>query len=192
MVLAREIRRQVLHLLVGVVLALLIFYGFIGILGLLIILIIGLIISALATEYDLLFISWFLKRFDRPEDRYFPGRGAIAMVAGALLSLTLFGSQIATASLLILAFADSFSHIVGRALGKRPHPLNGKKLWEGSVAGTLMGTIAAWAVVPLWAAFFASVVAMLVEAIEIRVKGVFLDDNLIIPVVAGAVLALLL
>lgn len=192
MVLVKEVRRQLLHVLAGVILALLVFHGFIGLIGLLVTLMAGLVVSAFAIEHDILFISWFLKNFDRSSDSHFPGRGLIAMVAGALIVVTLFPVDIAAASLLILAFGDSFSHIVGRAMGKRPHPLNGKKLWEGSVAGTILGALAAWVVVPLWAAFFASAFAMLVEAVEFKVGGVFIDDNITVPLVAGIILILLL
>lgn len=40
---------------------------------------------------------------------------------------------------------------------------------------------------PWHEAFFASLIAMIVETVEIKISAEQVDDNLIIPVVAGAV-----
>ena len=88
---------------------------------------------------------------------------------------------------MVLAFGDSISHMYGLHYGKIKHPLSNRKFLEGTIAGFIAGFIGAWTFLPWHEAFFASLIAMIVEAIEIKIGAEQVDDNLIIPVVAGAV-----
>ena len=58
---------------------------------------------------------------------------------------------------------------------------------EGTIAGFVAGFIGAFVILNNpFEAFFASLTAMIAEAIEIKIKTEEVDDNLIIPLVAGS------
>ena len=90
------------------------------------------------------------------------------------------------ASIMILALGDSVSHLYGLHYGRIKHPLSSTKFFEGTIAGFIAGFIGALIFLPWLEAFLASLAAMAVEAIEIKIGAGQVDDNLIIPVVAGA------
>ncbi len=98
----------------------------------------------------------------------------------------MFPKDIAMASIMVLALGDSISHLYGLHYGKTKHPLSKTKFMEGTIAGTIFGFIGAFVFLPWWEAFLASFAAMIVEAIEIKIGTNQVDDNLIVPFVAGA------
>ena len=69
--------------------------------------------------------------------------------------------------------------------------VNGIKYIEGTVAGTIAGFLGAMIfVIPSWA-FLGSLGAMVAEAIEIEMNKRHIDDNIFVPLVAGAIMLLL-
>ncbi len=184
---ALEVRRQIFHALLGILIAYFVAVGFIDALVVFILIVAGIGISLLAKEIDIPVISWFLRNFERPEHlRKFPGKGAIFFLVGVFIVLALpFGRNTAAASIMILALGDSFSHVVGRYYGRIEHPLNRKIKLEGTVAGIFAGFLGAALFVPLPHAFLASLLAMIAEAVEFRINEREADDNIIVPVVAA-------
>lgn len=187
---ALEFKRQLFHVLFGLVLVVLLWYGILTAHILLGLAVIGIILSFFAKHKHIPGIHWFLQHCERAEDmKTFPGRGVIHYVLGCLLVLVFFEKNTAFASMMILALGDSVSHLVGRYYGKIKHPLNDKKLVEGWLAGILAGFAGALFFVDAGKAFFAAFIAMTAETIEWRVDRRVLDDNLFIPVIAAVVMA---
>ncbi len=181
-----ELRRQMFHLLFGTAIALLVHFRIVGLNILLLALCFGFVLSMLSKHYDIIFVSWFLKRFDRLGAR-FPGEGAFFLVAGAALVLAIFPRNIALASIMILAFGDSFSHLFGKAYGKKRFA---HKTLVGTMAGITSGFIGALLFVSPWLAFIGSGIAMLFEAFNIKVFNHKIDDNLFIPLASSIVMYL--
>jgi len=183
-----EISRQMFHLALGLVIVLLLMYGFIDKNLILILIIVGLILSIISRKTKILVIYNLLEKFERKKEiETFPGKGTIFYFIGVYFSLFLFSKDIAMASIMVLAFGDSVSHVFGLHYGRTKHPLSNKKFLEGTIAGFIAGFIGAWMFLPWHEAFLASLIAMIVEAVEIKIGAEQVDDNLIIPVVAGAV-----
>src|SRR3989344_1204450 len=183
-----EISRQMFHLALGLVIVLLLMYGFIDKNLILILIIAGLILSIISRKTKIPVIYNLLEKFERKEEiEAFPGKGTIFYFIGVYISLLLFSKDIAMASIMVLAFGDSVSHVYGLHYGKIRHPLSGTKFFEGTIAGFIAGFMGAWMFLPWHEAFFASLIAMIIEAVEIKIGAEQVDDNLIIPVVAGAV-----
>ena len=135
-------------------------------------------------------ILFMLKWFDKPEDvDTFPGKGAVFYLAGILLSLLFFDSRIASAAIIILAVGDPAAHIIGKYYGKKKIIINNKKLLEGTMAGTLLGTFAASIFMPIPIAFFGAASGMMAEAFDIQF--LHLDDNLFIPLTSGLVMTII-
>jgi dolichol kinase len=155
----------------------------------------GIIIGGLASliykRYPLPGFNWCLKKFEREEMcKTFPGRGLVFYFVGVLLVMQLFPKDIALAAIMILACGDSVSHVVGERFGHIQNIFNGrsKKLFEGTIAGILAGLVGAVFFVPFTEALMGSFVAMIAEVVEFDLNGKPLDDNLIVPLVAGTVI----
>ena len=183
-----EVNRQAFHMLLGIIIVLLLRYGFADKNILLILILMGFILSILSAKTKIPVIYTLLQKFERKKDmERFPGKGIIFYFIGAYLSLLLFPKEIAMASIMILALGDSVSHLYGLHYGKVKHPLSDKKFLEGAIAGFIAGFFGALLFLPWLEAFLASLAAMTVEGIDIKLGAEQVDDNLIIPIVAGAV-----
>ncbi|MEK6983072.1 MAG: diacylglycerol/polyprenol kinase family protein [Nanoarchaeota archaeon] len=188
-----EFRRQIFHLLLGVAIVFLIKFGAISKNIILAIIVIGLLLSHLIKKKTKIPIVYqLLRKFERDEElNRFPGRGIIFYFIGIYFVMLLFTKEIVMASIMVLALGDSISHLYGLHFGKIKHPLSRTKFLEGTVAGVFAGFIGASAFVPWHEAFFASLAAMTVEAIEIKIGAEQVNDNLIVPLVVGAVISAL-
>ncbi|MDO8656142.1 MAG: SEC59/DGK1/VTE5 family protein [Nanoarchaeota archaeon] len=188
-----ELKRQLMHILVGLVTITLIYYNILSPFALLLLIIIGIMLSFLCKRVRIPIISTFLDHVERDEQRRkFPGKGTIFFFIGVLLSLQLFERNIAYASIMILTLGDSISHMFGAQFGKIKNIFNGKsqKLLEGTLAGTLAGFFGALFFVPIPEAFLGSLGAMIAEVIKIDFNENTLDDNLVVPLIAGTVMVL--
>ena len=187
-----EFRRQIFHLFLGIIIVILLANGSINKEMILITAIVGTTLSYLSKKIKIPIIHNLLEIFERKEElKKFPGKGMIFYFVGVYLSLLLFTKEIAMASIMVLALGDSVSHLFGLHFGKIKHPLSKTKFLEGTIAGFLAGFIGALVILSLsrwYEALLASLAAMIVEAIEIKIGAEQVDDNLIVPLVAGGVI----
>ena len=182
-----EWNRQLFHIFLGLVIVVLLKFGFIDKKLILVVIAVGLIASYASEKVKIPVIYILLEKFERKgELKRFPGRGIIFYFIGAYIALLLFTKEVAMASILVLALGDSVSHLYGLHFGRIKHPLSGKKFLEGTIAGFILGFIGAFVFLPFHEAFFASLAAMIAEAVGIKIGTQQVDDNLIIPFVAGA------
>jgi len=91
----------------------------------------------------------------------------------------------------ILAVGDSVTNVVGRYYGGVPNPWNKKKNIEGTIAGIIFAFMAASLFVSFSQAVFASIIAMFLESLDVQIGKWKIDDNLLIPLVAGMVMLVL-
>lgn len=183
-----EWNRQIFHIFLGIGIVALLVYGFVNKEMILTAAIIGLILSYLSKKIEIPVIRNLLEIFERREDiGKFPGKGIIFYLIGVYVALLLFPKDVAMASVMVLALGDSVSHLYGLHYGKIKHPLSKTKFLEGTIAGFISGFIGAFVFLPWWEALLASFAAMIIEAVEIKIGTQQVDDNLIMPFVAGSV-----
>lgn len=183
-----EIKRQLMHIFIGILIVVLLYFDLINALILFIVFIVGFIISFLSGKFKIPIIYSFIKNFGREEDLYkFPGKGLVFYALGAFLAVLIFPKEIAMASIIILALGDSVSRLVG-PYGYLKHPFHSEKFLEGVIAGVFAATLGAMFFVSFLQAFLASAVTMLIEGIDLEIKKFRIDDNLMIPVVAGGII----
>jgi len=188
-----EYRRQAMHLTVGVTMTIFLYYGILHtwLLGALIP--VALLFIYLLKKRQLPLLEKALLVFERAHHfEKFPGRGSLCFLIGGFLATAFFSHNIALASILVLAFGDSITNIAGGYYGRFPLPYNKHKNIEGPLVGALFAAGAASIFVPFPIAFAASMVAMFVETIPMKLGTWEVDDNITIPVVAGIVMTLLL
>ncbi len=189
----RELKRQLLHIMVGLVTVILLYYEILSSWALFLLIIAGVLLSFLVKRIRLPLISFFLDHVERPEQmRTFPGKGSIFFFIGVLLAVKLFERDIALAAIMVLTLGDSLSHLFGAQFGSWRNIFNGQspKLLEGTLMGTVMGFLGALLFVPYLEAIIGSAAAMIAEVIKIDFNEHTLDDNLIVPLVAGTVMLL--
>ncbi len=154
---------------------------------------IGLIISLISVFVDIPVFAFLLDRLEKQKyRRTFPGKGLLFFLAGCLIVLRLFPISTALAAIAILTFGDATAHargIFGKVRHKKPFDI--RKSVEGTVLGTIVGTFFAAFFVPLLYAFTAALFAMVAEVIAIRLGQDSVDDNVIVPFVAGMVIFLI-
>ena len=181
-----EAKRQLFHMLFGILIVALLIYDFIGKFHIFFLIVIGIITSFLSRKHKIPVIFWFLKNFERKKDlKAFPGKGVIFYLIGAFLTLSFFPLDIAMPAILVLAFGDSVSHLFGAKYGKIKHPFTDKKFIEGMIAGLIAAFIGAKVFLPWHEALAASFFAMIAEGIEMKIGAESLDDNIIMPLVAA-------
>jgi len=187
-----EVRRQAFHICLGLAIIILLINNILNSLILFIILIAGILISILSRKFKIPVIYSFLKLFERKDIlKTFPGKGTIYFLMGCLLVLQLFEKNIALASIIILTFGDSVSHLFGWHFGRKKHPLNCLKSIEGNIAGAITGFLGAMLFVSPLTALLASFGAMTAEAVELRMNNKIIDDNIIVPLIAGTIIHLM-
>ncbi len=107
--------------------------------------------------------------------------GYVYFVIGALIALSVFDQNIAYAAILMTTFGDTSAALVGRLFGKTELPGGGKSL-EGTLAELIVDIIIGYIFISaLPVVLF---MAMIATAAEVFFKKV--DDNMAIPVFAGA------
>jgi|GEM_PF-587792 len=189
-----EFRRQSFHFACGFLCVFLHWAGALRLRFIAFILVSGLILSFAAQYKKIPILSEILALVDRPRDDNFPGRGAFYFCLGVFLTIMIWQGDnihIAYASILILAVGDSLNHLFASQVTRFSLPWNRRKNVVGIITGILMGTFAAQFFVPVMPALIASTLAITAETVPWRVGKFYLDDNILVPLVAGGVLWLL-
>jgi len=128
-----------------------------------------------------LFRKYFFGRVLREEEK--PAfMGATYFIFSTILTILLFPKPIAIASILILIVSDTAAALVGKGIGRVR--IFGKTL-EGSMAFLITSLVIVW-IYPRLDRFSGSLAALgaaLIEMLPIK-----LNDNLSIPLVAGAIM----
>jgi len=183
-----EIKRQLLHIFLGITLVNLLFFNLIDVKILFVFFILVLVLSLLSKKFQIPIIYNILNTFDRKKDlEKFPAKGAVFYLFGTFLVVLIFPKDIAMASIMILALGDSISRLVG-PYGYLKHPFTNRKFFEGVIAGAIAGFFGALFFVHWLLALIGSLVSMLIEGIDLRIKGFKIDDNLLIPIVSSVIM----
>jgi len=189
-----EFRRQSFHFACGFLCVFLHWAGALRLRFIGVILVVGLILSFASQYKRFPLLSKILASFDRPRDHNFPGRGAFYFCLGVFLTFMLFQKEhinIAYAAILILAVGDSLNHLFASQVSKFGLPWNRRKNILGIVSGVAMGTLAAQFFVPFFPALLASTIAITAETVPWRIGKFYLDDNILVPLLAGGILWIL-
>lgn len=182
-----------MHILIGLFLVLLVYLEVLSPFAIFLLIVVGFLVSFICKRVRLPFFSWMLEFFERKDVKTsFPGKGMLFLFIGSLLAIGLFDRNIALAAIMILTMGDSVSYLYGARFGRVKNFLNddGRKLLEGTLAGTVTGFIGAALFVPIPEAFIGSLGAMIAEVIKIDLNDTTLEDNLTVPLVAGTIIFL--
>ncbi|HZX44461.1 MAG TPA: hypothetical protein VFF28_02135 [Candidatus Nanoarchaeia archaeon] len=181
-----EIKRQPIHMMLGFILIALIKYDLLSPIPFAIIILTAIGSSLYLKKKKPKRIYNLLRYVERPDAlENFPGKGLITYLIGALIAIVLFEKSTAMAAIIILALGDSVSRLVG-PFGRIKHPFNDARFLEGVIAGFIAGALGAMIFVSPSQAITASFVAMIIEGIDLKLFGIKVDDNIIIPSLAGA------
>ena len=188
-----EIRRKTFHIIGGLFVSVLIYYEILQAWMVLLLVGFGIITSLIYTIYDIPLVNYFLHKFERAHLRKkFPGKGVIYLFLAILTLMLLFEKNIVIAGIMIWTFGDSISAIVGKHYGNIKHPLNDKRIIEGTIAGIICGAIAAAFFVNWIFALIGATIAMIIESIDWKVYMETFDDNFFVPIIGSTVIYLLM
>lgn len=188
-----EFRRQSFHFIFGFLIVFAHWIGALRIREILTLLIMGLVIIILTTRGHLDFIKKMLEKFERQRSYDFIGSGPFYFLLSVGICFVIFPVKIAYASILILSVGDSLNHIIAKNRMPKSFnlPWNRRKSLLGVFLGILAGFFAAQFFVSWFSAIIASTVAIIFETFKWKIGKIFIDDNLIIPLVAGGIMVIL-
>ena len=132
--------------------------------------------------------DWFTSRFSvlLKESESSQTLGSTYLLAATLLAFLLFDRNVAVLALLFLAVGDPLAALVGERYGRARIR---KKSVEGSLAFMAGAALVGWVLIAggldisLWVVMSGAAVAALVELLSLPP-----DDNITVPLVAGAVM----
>ncbi|MCR4336046.1 MAG: hypothetical protein NUV57_05955 [archaeon] len=184
-----ELKRQIIHILVGALYALIAYFLPKEQFFILLLAIFGtgsfLSYIQMKTNY-FFFLQNLISTVERTREKHIPGRAALSFTLGILISSIVFyqfEKIILIGAIITLTFGDGFSAIIGNWIGK--HKIFGNKTFEGTIGGIIAATIVLTFFFPIEIALPAAIFAMLAEYIPI-------NDNYVIPIVSGLVLGFLI
>ena len=184
-----EIKRQLVHLLLGIVYIILFLFldQSTALVGLLLIFGLGSLISYThAHVKPLPFLKDILEKVERNKEKHIPGRAALTFTLGIILASILFSQLdklVIVGAIIAVTFGDGFSTLIGKWFGKMK--TLGNRTMEGTLAGIGAATLVLLLFFPIEIALAVAIFAMLAEYLPI-------NDSYTIPIVSGVVLALIL
>lgn len=187
-----EVRRQTMHLVAGLTITFLLYLDILNIEILTTLFTIGLVLVIFMRRVEIPYISPVLKLFERESElKKFPAKGPIFLLLGAIISLLIFEKNIALASIAIMAVGDAVAPIYGIYFGKYINPFNKAKHLDSIIVATVCSAMVAFTFVDLEKAIIAGFAGMLFEAFTAEYVDRIIDDNVLIPLVAGGVMTML-
>jgi len=123
---------------------------------------------------------------EREKEMHLPGKGALSFTLGILLSSIIFypfDKLVLIGAATALTFGDGISTLMGKRYGKTK--TIGERTLEGTITGIIGATISLALFFPIEIALPTAIFAMLAEYLPV-------NDNYTIPLVAGAILLLIL
>ncbi len=178
----KEAKRQVFHVLLGIIFIMIII--FLGVMDTAFLLFLCIIAGAVLLHLKLTgkripLVDKMLEEFER--EGSMPGKGSLWYFVGALISVSLVISvEKIIATIIILALGDAAATIIGRK-GRHEIFYNKKKTWEGA-AGFLIASLSSVFFVGLPLGVAVSFLCTFAETLPLEI-----DDNLIIPLVCVVV-----
>jgi dolichol kinase len=190
-----EIARKLVHLLFGFLMIGIVFFGFYPEILLSCMLLVATIASVIIKKGKDRFSSYTLFTYyttlERKKDLLrFPLKGIITFLIGTLLTVLLFERHVAIAALVILTIGDASAHIIGRYYG-RIKIFNNLKNIEGTLIAILFCMLINFFLLHYLISFISAILALFVEAYEIKIGQHYLDDNIYLPVIAGIIITAL-
>lgn len=187
---AFEVRRNIVHLLLGLITAAaILLFGSRPVayaLGLVLLACIPLLLAA--RKRRIIIVSEILDTFERKKPgKGLPARGAVFAGLGAMLAAFFFPAEIAAASVLALGVGDSLATVAGLVYGRTKLFYNKKKSMEGLLAGLAGVLVVTTIMFPLLPAALVALTASFFESLDY--SRLRLDDNLVIPIAVAVVLS---
>lgn len=183
---ANEFYRQSIHLAVGVVAAL----GTLLVPKTTYLWVVGFIVvlASVFMSYMLRNIKWLFHILER-DHAAFRGKGAMFFGLGVWLTALLFWENAAMA-ILLLAIPDALATMIGTMFKRGALPYNHRKSYLGSSVFFVSASIVLSVKYQELSIFFIAFLLTALESFDYR-EIPFLDDNLVIPLVAGYLLGYL-
>jgi len=182
----RELGRGIVHVLFGIAFIILIMFDFLKVWHLVFLVLAASTLAFLSREFRVPIVSFCLRNFER-RDVWLPGKNFIFFLLGILVVFAFFPKNICLASLAILTFIDPVSHFIGRNFGRIS--MLGKNI-EGHIAGFILGSAFAMMFVKPLLATIGCFFGVLADIFTIKIQEVRIEDDFVIPIVAGLAMVL--
>ncbi|MFQ5492727.1 MAG: phosphatidate cytidylyltransferase [Candidatus Dojkabacteria bacterium] len=191
-----DILRKAVHISFGTIIAISYWNTLVPLWSYLALLVAGLTLSLfIKTGGHVPIIELILHETDK--DDYLPAHGVVFFYLGfisvaVLASLLELDKVFVVVPVLITAYADPATYLVGRFLGRIWLPFKSDKNLEGVLGGMVIAILTAVSFIPLQAALPVGVISMITEIPNVRIGDIEIDDNLIVTITAFIVMYIVL
>ena len=173
-----EIKRHIFHIFFGTMIGLLFYLGILNKVHFAILTVLAAIMFWFYKHYKFPILHQIMMSLEREHNIHkYPGIGAFYYMLGCTIAVWLYSTEIATASIFIVAWGDGVAGLL------RSHSTKRIKTWSSTIFAILVSVIAAQYFVTLNKAIISSIITMIVERFDIK-----LDDNLYIPILSGLIM----
>ncbi|MFH1601709.1 MAG: phosphatase PAP2 family protein [Candidatus Shapirobacteria bacterium] len=183
---ASNLRRKIVHLFYGFALVYLIEYQILDKTLFFVLFLVWAIITLASTIWLPQKIRNLIIFFERDQTRPFLGEGCFLFTASCFAAFLLFPQNIAQAAIVNLAVGDSVNALVGFYFNSK------KKRIEASLAALFATALVSLQFISLPIALTGAAATSILEYSEPKIRGKKINDNLLIPLVSGAVIWLAL
>jgi dolichol kinase len=189
----RDFGRKFIHIFLGSVLIFLFYIDF-PIIYVFYFLVFCFILALINKKHSLPIVTFFVKSFGKPNEDNLPGKGFLLFLIGFILTRQLFSKEVALASLIVLTYGDSLSHIF--AISFPLFKISGVVKYK-TILGVFLASLFCSILISSFLEFYflvsfiCSFVSLFIEVFQFKIEDVILDDNILIPLVCGVVILLL-
>ncbi len=184
------VNRKIVHILLGLILILTCYSGLISNWLLFLLFLDSLVFSAVVFFFKPPVFLLLVKPFiDGKIYRVF---GVPTFFFGFFMSFLIFPKSIALASVSILTFGDSLFRLFSYLMGSMFFPWSSLRTLEAFIMSVVLtSSFASMFVSPIYAVV-ASSIAIFLEPFVFKLWSFYIDDNILIPLISGAILLLML
>jgi len=181
----KHISRKTIHLIYGFFLILILYFDIYVLQILCFLFFIGFFLSLILKRKKVPVLSFFVSKVGR--DYEHPGMGMILFTLGVFLTRIIFNKEIALAATLILTLIDSMGSVMGIKKGFIPLPGFKNKHLEGRLLSIYFSTILIFlsSGFRLIAIVIICFISVYIEALDIKIGKIKLDDNILLPIISG-------
>ena len=179
----KELYRQMIHIVLGIIIAFSVLYvGKVLVFPLFILVLIGIFLYFYLKEHYVPIISDLLAICGRENE---DGKGALLFAIGLLITLIVVDIDSAFYSILVFAIGDGLATLIG---------VRGKlkiKYFEKTIEGFLAFFVSSCIILYHPYGMYGIIVAFIGACVELASKKIKVDDNLILPIIIGLILEMI-
>lgn len=185
-----ELGRRIFHIFSGTFLGILFYYRFLDPIHFFVLSVFSVLLMNIHYYFKIQILCSLLDLMGREHEKEDnPGLGAVLFIIGITITVYLFPRHVSFVSILILSWGDPFGAFVGK-MG-RINYFDTDKKWEGVFSSIIVSFLVCFPFLSLGKSFLVPTFTFLLADLDMKLDGLSLDDNLVIPFLSACLITVL-